>query len=72
MKVKDLKTALNKLDPEAIVCIEAYSDCTAHIVKQYTFSDGEKHAYIADDMEYVETELFATPIVETMIGYEEV
>lgn len=71
MKVKDLKQALEKFDPEAQVCIEAYSDCAAYMAKQYTLENGEKYVYIADSMEYVE-EVFRSPIKECIVGYEEV
>ena len=71
MKVKDLKKALEKFDPEARVCIEAYSDCAAYMAKQYTLENDEKYAYIADSMEYVE-EVFKSPIKECIVGYEEV
>lgn len=71
MKVKDLQKALEKFDPEAQVCIEAYSDCAAYMAKQYTLENGEKYVYIADSMEYVE-EVFRLPIQECIVGYEEV
>ena len=71
MKVKDLKLALEKFDPEAQVCIEAYSDCAAYMAKQYTLKNGEKYVYVADSMEYVE-EVFRSPIQECIVGYEEV
>jgi hypothetical protein len=71
MKVKDLKQALEKFDPEAQVCIETYSDCAAYMAKQYTLENGEKYVYIADSMEYVE-EVFRSPIQECIVGYEEV
>ena len=71
MKVKDLKKALEKFDPEVQVCIEAYSDCAACIAKQYTLENDEKYVYIADSMEYVE-EVFRSPIKECVVGYEEV
>ena len=71
MKVKDLKQALEKFDDDAIVCIEALNDCAANIAKQYTFVDGNKHVYIADNTEYIE-EVFSSPIKECVVGYEEV
>lgn len=71
MKVKDLKKALEKFDPEVQVCIEAYSDCAACMAKQYTLESDEKYVYIADSMEYVE-EVFRSPIKECVVGYEEV
>ena len=71
VKVKDLQKALEKFDPEARVCIEAYSDCAAYMAKQYILENGEKYAYIADSMEYVE-EVFRSPIKEYIVGYEEV
>ena len=70
MKVKDLKLALEKFDDEALVCIEAYSDCAACVAKQYTLEDGYKYVYVADNMEYVE-EVFRSPIQECVVGYEE-
>lgn len=70
MKVKDLKQALEKFDDDAIVCIEANSDCAANVAKQYTFSNGDKHVYIADNTEYIE-EVFSSPVQECIIGYEE-
>lgn len=71
MKVKDLKKALEKFDPEVQVCVEANNDCAAYVVKQYTLENGEKYVYIADNMEYVE-EVFRSPIKECIVGYEEV
>ena len=71
MKVKDLKKALEKFDPEVQVCIEAYSDCAACMANQYTLENDEKYVYIADSMEYVE-EVFRSPIKECVVGYEEV
>ena len=71
MTVKDLKKALEKLDDDAVVCIDANNDCAANIVKQYTFVDGNKHVYIADNTEYIE-EVFSSPIKECIVGYEEV
>lgn len=71
MKIKDLKQALEKFDDDAIVCIEVLNDCTANIAKQYTFVDGNKHVYIADNTEYIE-EVFSSPIKECIVGYEEV
>lgn len=71
MLVKDLKKALEQFDDEAIICIEANNDCIANVVKQYTFSDGNKHVYIADNTEYIE-EVFSSPIKECIVGYEEV
>lgn len=71
MKVKDLQKALEKFDPEAQVCIEAYSDCAAYMAKQYNLENGEKYVYIADSMEYVE-EVFRSPVKECIVGYEEV
>ena len=70
MKVKDLQNALEKFDPEAQVCVEAYSDCAACVAKQYTLENGEKYVYVADNMEYVE-EVFRFPIQECIIGHEE-
>lgn len=71
MKVRDLQNALAKFDPEAQVCIEAYNDCAANLASQYTLKDGQKYVYIADSMEYVE-EVFMCPVVEKIVGYEEV
>ena len=70
MKVKDLKLALEKFDPEAEICVEAYNDCAANLASQYTLQDGKKYVYIADSMEYVE-EVFQWPFVEKIVGYEE-
>lgn len=70
MLVKDLKKALEKLDEDAIVCVEANSDCAAYIVKQYNLEDGRKFVYIADNLEYVEG-VFAVLVAEAITGYEE-
>ena len=71
MKVKDLKLALEKFDPEAEICVEAYNDCAANLASQYTLQNGEKYVYIADSMEYVE-DMFRSPIQECIVGYKEV
>ena len=55
MTVKTLIEKLQKCDPNAIVCIEAYNDCLANVVQEYAIDNGiSRQVYIADDLEYID------------------
>ena len=54
MRVKDLIKALEKADPEAMVCIEANDDPIAKTVVQYTFANGDVNLYVADNTDYLD------------------
>lgn len=54
MKVKDLIEALEKANPEAMVCVEANDNPVAKTVVQYTFANGETNLYVADNTEYLD------------------
>lgn len=53
MKVKELVKALMSVDQEATVCVEAYNDHLAQIIKQYNTTNG-KQVYIADNTDYLD------------------
>ena len=54
MTVKELMEKLSKCNPNTTVCIEAYNDCLAHEVQEYTLLDGGRQVYIADNLEYID------------------
>lgn len=54
MTVKELIEKLQKCDPNATVCIEAYEDCLANVVQEYKLNDGGRHVYISDNLEYID------------------
>ena len=55
MIVKELIEKLQKCNPNAIVCVEANSDCLAHKVQEYIITkSGEHHVYIADELDYID------------------
>ena len=54
MLVKELIEKLQKCDPNAKVCIEAYEDCAANVVQEYEINDGSRQVYIADNLEYID------------------
>ena len=56
MTVKELMEKLAKCNPDAIVCVEAWSEPNAKEVKEYIV-DGKPHVYIGDDLENLEYEL---------------
>ena len=56
MTVKELITKLQTCNPDAIVCVEAWSDPGVKEVKEYT--DGKyNYVYIGDDLENLTYEL---------------
>lgn len=56
MIVKELIEKLKKCSPDAIVCVEAFSDPSAEEVKEYV--NGNTHfVYIGDDLENLTYEL---------------
>lgn len=56
MTVRELIEKLQKCDPNATVCVEAWSDPEIKEVKEYT--DNEfSYVYIGDDLENVTYEL---------------
>jgi hypothetical protein len=54
MTVKELIEKLQKCNPDAIVCVEAYNDCLADEVQEYELTDGTHHVYIADALDYID------------------
>lgn len=54
MTVKELMEKLQKCNPNAKVCIEAYEDCLADVVQEYELNDGKRCVYIADNLEYID------------------
>ena len=56
MTVKELIEKLQKCNPDATVCVEAWSDPEVKEVKEYT--DGDcTYVYIGDDLENVTYEM---------------
>lgn len=57
MTVKELIANLEKCNPNAIVCVEANSDCIANVVQEYMYTEHEEHyVYIADNLDYIDEE----------------
>ena len=56
MTVKELMEKLAKYNPNAIVCVEAWSEPNVEEVKEYVIDD-ESYVYIGDDLENLEYEL---------------
>ena len=55
MIVKELIEKLQKCDPNATVCVEAYRDPLATDVKEYDgIIEGNKLVYIADTFDYLD------------------
>jgi hypothetical protein len=56
MTVKELMEKLAKCNPNATVCVEAWSEPNAKEAKEYIV-DGKPYVYIGDDLENLEYEL---------------
>lgn len=56
MKVKELIEKLQKCNPDAIVCVEAWMDAEANQAKEYIIED-IPYVYIGDNLENLEYEI---------------
>ena len=55
--VKELIEMLQKCSPDAIVCVEAYNNCIANVVKEYYMPDGKTYVYVADETDYIDEDM---------------
>ena len=63
MTVKELINKLQKCDPDAIVCVEAYSDARAYEAQEYLTDDGTRYVYIADDLEFIDENINGSRVI---------
>jgi hypothetical protein len=54
MKVKELIEKLKNCSEDAIICVEANRNPIAQEVQEYELTDGTRHVYIADELDYID------------------
>lgn len=62
MIVKELIEKLQKCSPDALVCVEANRDPRVNEVQEYLLVGGERHVYIADELDYIDEVILGSRI----------